>query len=82
MGKLKPYVFTKIYDKGPLKGKTQQYRKDENELTKNEYDILYQDFARHWDSLPLKCKNKFMKWLRQSLQERQDRLDEARQSKQ
>ena len=77
----KKYMFTTFHDKGPLKGKQKKYRKDEHELTKDEMNILYEDFARHWDFIPLECKNRFMKWLRQSLQERQDKIDEARQNK-
>lgn len=82
MGRLKKYSFTTFYDKGPLKGRQKTYRKDEHELTEEETEILYQQFAQAWDYLPLKCKNRFMKWLRQALQERQDKIDEARKSKQ
>lgn len=81
MGKLKKYSFTTFYDKGPLKGKQKKYRKDEHELEEEEFDILYQEFARHWDSLPLKCKNRFMKWLRISLQEREEKRLAARKDK-
>ena len=77
MGALGKYSFMTITKSGAKK----EYRKNEDELTDEEYDILYQGFAQQWDFIPLKCKNRFMKWLRQSLQERQDKINEAKMNK-
>lgn len=69
----KKYKFVKYREgkKAPI-----VYFKSEEELNDDEYEMLYQDFARQWDFIPLKCKNRFMKWLRQSLEERQRKIDE------
>lgn len=60
------YTFHKIDKKGKVTDKV----KSEEELTEKDVELLYQGFAQHWDDLPLKAKNKFMKWLRQALEER------------
>jgi hypothetical protein len=75
MGEIGAYKFIKI----SKSGRKQTIYKGEDELTESDHDLLYQDFARHWDSLPLKAKNRFMKWLRESLTERQRKIDEERQ---
>ena len=56
--KKKKYIFTRNKN-----GKTANYYKDEHELTKNEHEMLYQDFAQHWDNIPLKAKNRFLQWV-------------------
>lgn len=71
MGKIGKYAFTTVTKSGAKK----EYRKNEKDLNEDEHEILYQKFASEWDWLPLKGKNKFMKWLRKSLQERQDKVN-------
>jgi len=71
MKEIGAYAFTNISKSGSKK----TYYKSEAELTDNEHEILYQDFARHWDFIPLKTKNRFMKWLREALQEKADKAN-------
>jgi hypothetical protein len=62
----KKYGFMHITKSGAKK----EYRKDEHELEEEELETLYQQFAGMWDFQPLKNKNRFMKWLRESLEEK------------
>ena len=71
MKEIGAHAFTHISKSGAKK----TYYKGEHELTDDEHEILYQNFARHWDSLPLKAKNRFMKWLREALQEKADKAN-------
>lgn len=40
-----------------------RYRRTAGELEKEELDLLYADFANHWNALPLKARNRFIKYL-------------------
>lgn len=58
----KKYKFTTFPDKGK-RGKPKTYFKAEEDLTKDELELLYQQFAGAWDYQPLKNKNRFIRWL-------------------
>lgn len=58
----KKYKFTTVPDKGK-RGKPKTYFKSEEDLTKDELELLYQQFASAWDYQPLKNKNRFIRWL-------------------
>lgn len=72
--KLKKYAFTRFTKSGAKK----EYRKNEDELEDHELESLYQQFAQAWDFQPVLNKNKFMGWLRKSLQERHDKKQEEK----
>ncbi len=62
--------FDKFFRKG------RKLRRKTEDLKEEELDLLYGDFENHWNALPLKLQSRFMKWLRQALQERQDKRNE------
>lgn len=43
--------------------KPKTYFKSEDDLEEEEFELLYQEFARAWDFQPVKNKNRFLKWL-------------------
>ena len=72
MSENKKYKFQTLKKNGKI---DKTYFKSEHELNHEEIDILYQGFAQQWDFVPMAVKNRFMKWLRQSLQEHQDNIN-------
>lgn len=54
------YGFTE-FNKYFKNGRT--YRKHVSDLTKEELNLLHDAFTNHWNGLPIKLKNRFIKWL-------------------
>ena len=45
------------------KGKKKPYQKLERDLTKDEHNVLYEQFAQTWDQTTTYTKNRFIAWL-------------------